>query len=98
MLGVSICAAISVSVIVGMLFVRRHQSIAQKRAERIARSLDDLMRSDTGILTFSCSVDGGETVCVADTWTGWAEQCFYNTTLEGALEDAVRTRNEHLGL
>ncbi len=98
MLEVSICAAISLSVIVGMLFVRRHQSMAQKRAERIARSLDDLMHSETSILTFSCSVEGYETVCVADTWTGWAEQCFYNTTLEGALEDAVRTRNAHLGM
>lgn len=94
---IGICAAISLSVIVGMWFVRRQQSLAQKRASRIVRSLDNLMQSETGQVCFSCSVEGYETVCVADTWTGWAEQCFYNTTLEGALEDAIRSRDECRG-
>lgn len=97
MFEVGICAAISLSVIAGMWFVRRHQSRSQQRASRIARSLDNLMQSETVIVTFSCSIDGYETVCVADTWTGWAEQCFYNTTLEGALEDAIRSRDECRG-
>lgn len=94
---VAFCAAVFVLVFASMAIVRRRQTLAQRRATRIVRSLDNLMQSETGLLSFSCSVDGYETVCVADTWTGYAEQCFYNTTLEGALEDAIRSRDECLG-
>jgi hypothetical protein len=91
------CAAVSLAVFVIMWLVRRRQTKAQHRAARIVRSLDNLMQSETGLLSFSCSVEGYEAVCVSDTWTGWAEQCFYNTTLEGALEDAIRSRDECRG-
>lgn len=94
---VGFCASVSLAVFVGMWIVRRREAKARRRADRIVRSIDNLLRSDTGLISFSCSVEGYETVCVADTWTGWAEQCFYNTTLEGALEDAIRTRDASFG-
>lgn len=97
MAQVAMCAAVSAIVFVIMALVRRRQSQSQQRAARIVRSIDNLMQSETGLLSFSCSVEGYETVCVADTWTGYAEQCFYNTTLEGALEDAISSRDKCLG-
>lgn len=90
-------AVLSAIVFVIFAAVRVRQHEENCRAVRIVRSLDNLMQSETSILTFSCSVEGYETVCVADTWTGWAEQCFYNTTIEGALEDAIRSRDECRG-
>ena len=78
---------------IALLVLQRylHKS-SQSRADRIAKGLDALRSSDTSIVSFSIGFDGAETVCVTDSWTGYSEQCFVNSTIEDAIEDAVRYR------
>lgn len=86
------CLWVGMSVLLLVLQHCMHKA-SQGRADRIAKGLDALRSSETSIVSFSIGFDGVETVCVTDVWTGYSEQCFVNSTIEDALEDAVRFRS-----
>ena len=82
---------VAMSVLLLLLQHWMHQS-SESRARRIANGIDELRSSGTGIVSFSVGFDGMECVCVTDIWTGYAEQCFMSSTIDGALDSALQER------
>jgi hypothetical protein len=62
---------------------------AEKDAPSVGDLLYDLLTNHTAIISISKIDETSVCVSIVADWTEYAEQCFFNETLEGALSMAI---------
>ncbi len=72
--------------------LQRASEMKQKPRPAIGEMLDALMTNHTAIISISKIDETSLCVSIVADWTEYAEQCFFNDTLEGALSMAIEHR------
>lgn len=85
---VSILNVVIMIVIVFLVF-RSAYSVGPSGPKSIGELLDALLTNHTAIVSISKIDETSISVSIVADWTGYAEQCFFNETLEGALSMAI---------
>jgi len=84
---------LSIVNVAALIFVIVYSFVMIWRAEKDAPSvgdlLHDLMTNHTAIVSISKIDETAISVSIVADWTGYAEQCFFNATMEGALAMAI---------
>jgi hypothetical protein len=87
--SLAILSGIGVYLILWIIEKRFQREPEQKPGQSLSGMLDALMTNHTAIVSISKIDETSLSVSIVADWTEYADQCFFNETLEGALAMAI---------